>query len=594
MARNLLRQTRNHLFVTQDQKPSAPNQEPSAPNQKPSPCDTGSGTFCPKPGTFSLSHRTRNLLRQTRNLLLVTQDQKPSSHNPSLLTGLCLCQTRTEMQVVTKKPKGVVEDHIAKLEKMVAKMNKVLANHKRYLEDLNKKEATFTDLMAPSVTGDVHPLVCIKTRPTSQDYKPKRAIMAREPYETMMKNIIAAETGEILYYHCYDYSTSANTLLLEHLDSSETMGKVSFLPIEFCRDYVKNHLLKEVDSQTFETELKEKEYLVSHLETLDRDELLKARYKNVSVHHLRKPYLMSSLSATKNHIMVNRTINESLYVKIGFDYQDIAKCSELQKVNTHEWMYLDQLEDFFRGWCDVSDDVELLTTFTDHVTPDFVSNKRFLVGIILQNYHFTCYLVDQECRSGTQKKRRNIYFFDSVGYKDAHHPHVSTIIVDRNHQIKAANRGQFCEMDPTLVSNINKMSAAMHVDNVVLNSFCVQNMNSECGGFVSLFLLTCLQNILASTYDKDGSGFNFRNMSYCYHTLGSLGFDFTVSMIKGVAMFMTKEDLDANKITLETYEKSLRLYKVSNHKVDQFTYLKNLAFSRLMEIVVNLCDSTAV
>ena len=210
--------------------------------------------------------------------------------------------------------------------------------------------------------------------------------------------------------------------------------------------------------------------------------------------------------------------------------------------------------------------------------PDIKTKKRFLIGLILQNYHFTCYVIDRRCPT-SKHVRSNLYFFNSGGYDVHSIPGVGTWAIDSDFRFKKIHDQGHMRQE---ASNVNALMKNLHIDHVFFNTFQIQNLNSECGGFVSIFLLLTLVNFINSTTGS-GKGFDFRNMLYVYNNNYQLGYDLTISMLKGL-MFFTHDDLEANNIKREHYESSADIFPILNRKRVEFDHLTKVAKKHIKDI----------
>lgn len=384
----------------------------------------------------------------------------------------------------------------------------------------------------------------------------------RETREKIILNLVQCELGLISYPDPRRLITSCETFLLDYLDTSESKGQITYIPIDFLRDYAKEKLSIEYNNIS---EIEEKTKLYKVVSNLINEEFLDNTYKNVPLRYFRKPVLISSLTVTRDHVQVQRTLHEKEYIELGFNYEDIAKFSDALITNQDEWMYLSQIQDYFRPWSLAFQNINLLDPFTSSCPK--ISNERFSFGMILQNFHFTCYFIDRRCPSKT-RTRSNLYFFNSGGYSPCMLDNVNTWSIEPDFKFKRhRNKGTMGEEE----RNVKKIMNQIPIDNVFFNTFQTQHLNSECGGFTSLFLLIAIHNIIDSTTDQ-GKGFDFRNVLYIYNNIYQMGYDLTISMIKGL-MYFTEEDLKANNLSKTQYNKSADIYPISNRKQREFEEL---------------------
>lgn len=395
-------------------------------------------------------------------------------------------------------------------------------------------------------------------------------LLLSEVFENFSKNILYSKLNINFFPHYEDFNTSAFMPLLKEYDESKTCGKISFLPIKFLRDMVGPIDLNFIDEE------EEKSYLLKKFSTerIIDDEYLKTQlFEDVPLIYFKKIYLNSSLPKTCDISILYRTIKEDLLEDVGINTSDIKPNHEIaEHFSKKEWMYLTQLYESTIQWLyilesEYRNDITLIEPYY-YKFPIIPEKKtRFYIGFILKMGHFTSYIIDTKCPSKHTIKK-NIYFFDSCGYSENFGNRNNFWLIKEDMDFRKIQFKPSTDYNNIFIELYENFDNIFKLNYAFFNKFKVQYGKADCGGFSSFFIR---QFILK--YDSlDRNKLDFRTVQSTYYNTYSHGYDLMMGLNKGL-IFFTIEDLEANNIDRETYDKSLKIYPVNNRKFLQYKKL---------------------
>lgn len=437
---------------------------------------------------------------------------------------------------------------------------------------------------------------------------------------TILKNLTIPETTigfalNIFFKHFNivfiptpgDYSTSCNSILLKKYDESEkTRGKVSFIPLGFLIS-----LFGETE-QEFKNEIEKKKYYVHRLETeysLDASFFNKSEYYGVPLQYFRKSYLTSDLTKTIDHCRITYYTEEENITNIKINLELLNPLTDIVR-NKNEWLskhdivyiitsflyYFDEPErrDInFKGMLYINNKTYLTRQFFfSQIKESFNwnnnSNSRFILFFILYRSHFTAVVIDLNVMTKNNHKTKFAYFFNSCGYNpnnfslDKNYWFVDSSMSFLNHKkcFSEYNNNNYINTPIEALTDILKKEYA--VTNFVFNTFSIQNLDSECGMFSTMFLYTTL-NMIAN---KKKEYITVDTMRHIYFNMVSIGSDHIYSCFRGL-FFFTNEDAEVYKINKTTYLNSCKVYNIENSKFKTYSKIYNKAIENCIKIGID-------
>ncbi|AAC97767.1 ORF MSV189 putative core protein, Amsacta moorei EPV entomopoxvirus G1L homolog (vaccinia I7L), similar to SW:P29817 [Melanoplus sanguinipes entomopoxvirus] len=381
-----------------------------------------------------------------------------------------------------------------------------------------------------------------------------------------------------------DYSTNANTPLINHFDKSETKGKISYIPLEFLLDFYKSQYGDL--SINFKSEFEMKEYLINmlyiYLSEKDikiNDFLKSSKYKNIPLIYFRKPFIKCEFSKTKDFSMyasIQDDYSRENNVHIGFN--NIHKIYPKANHGKDTWLHVFDIYNVVYPLTFINNDYEyyklLHFPVTDssramvysgckfsknqfmHHYSQFLknNNKQFFIFPMIYNDHFTSAVID--------KKRKICYLFNSSGYSPEQIKHNKKyMFIDTDMNIKRYNIQN--EKTSYLYHNIDILRHIFGdtINIFIMNSFEIQYDSPDCGMFTILFLYNIILNNLKCEMD-------FKK-AYLYMTFVG---DLIASSYRGI-FFISKYDVKK----FDEYN-TLNIIKMKNKKYEQSIdmYCKNM------------------
>lgn len=405
-----------------------------------------------------------------------------------------------------------------------------------------------------------------------------------------------------------EYDNSCNLhLLMKYDKSKETLGKISFLPLEFLELYLINkEYIKQPLQITDQIELK-KQYIkiFIDLKLFNEKFFRETLYKNIPLYYFRKQYLSADLSKTIDVSLIDdieeeeeeeKTIN---YLNLTNILYKTFKIKDVKIKNQNEWLHKNDLINLIIPKIlslkdNIKDSVCFLPflylknplynidyTYSDIINSinlqDFDFSKRYIIFIILYKSHFTSVIIDNNLETKNNGKKKVAFFFNSCGYNPNNFNYNKNYwFIDNSSKINnfkmlniKYNNKNNNYMPIEALTLILKDKFA--ISNFVFNTYSIQNFDSECGIYSSMFLFFFLDMI------NNKKNIDILSYKYLYFNMINLGFDLTYSMIRGL-LFFTHEDTVLNNINDNIYKKSPFIYEIKNKKFKDYLkiYYKNL------------------
>lgn len=416
---------------------------------------------------------------------------------------------------------------------------------------------------------------------------------------TYLKNLLIPETTigfslnffykhhNLMFIPCpEDYNTSCNNRLLKEYDKcDETRSKISFLPLEFLVSYVGE------DNSIFKNLIDKKKYYYSRLINeydVNQNFFTKNKFKGIPLQHFRKPFLNSDLTKTIDQCRVTFHTEEENIANNKININLLNPTTDIIR-NKNEWLSKNDIvfvvtsgvyelpenkrQDVnFKGMLFI-DHRRYLTRqfFFSQIKESFnwsnINNSRFILFFILYRSHFTAVIIDLDVTTKNQHKTKFAYFFNSCGYNP------NNFVLDKNYWFidgnmsfikhkdcfKEYNNNQYINTPIEALTDILKKEYG--ITNFVFNTFSIQNLDSECGMFSTMFLLSTL-NMIKNKSKEDITANTIRHI---YFNMLNLGSDHIYSCFRGL-YFFTFEDLEPYKITKSNFLNSGLIYKTTNSK----------------------------
>lgn len=413
-------------------------------------------------------------------------------------------------------------------------------------------------------------------------------------------NIFLHLLDKLIFFNPEKFETSVNNYLLDIYDKSDSKGQISFIPIEFLRNYFKNEN-SNIQNNKFKNEIEEKRYYVKLLiqNKIDENFYKINNYQNVPLEYFRKPLLFASLTKTVDFCKISTNENSDL----GLIFDKVKKFNpkDIDR-DMNEWMSKTEIMNFITPQLFTLPDLKKMIYFIPLIyikynynvtNKDFIyseilhsydwknipKEKRFIISIILYNSHFTSCIVDLNCKVNNDLKKVG-YFFNSCGYnpykfnKNKNYWFIDSCSKITNHNKIEPHKKNNDNL--TIEAFCDLLKTELSVTNFVFNSFSIQELDSECGIFSMMFLFYFLE------YLKKIKNFKVIDMKYVYHNILFIGGDLTYSMIRGLFYF-TNEDLEKNYITNNDYLNSPYVYPIKNRKFNEFSILYQKNYKKIQK-----------
>jgi hypothetical protein len=393
-------------------------------------------------------------------------------------------------------------------------------------------------------------------------------------------NIVYKKLGLLFLPDPEAYNTSCNQQILEKYDNDPlTRGKISFIPLDFLISY-----FGEGDGEGM-SRIDRKEYLVSKLLNLPiSSDFYKKKYKDVELSYFRKPYLSASLTKTVDRSkLYYETETENL--ENGSNPKLFNPAVDIVR-NTKEWMsnkdilsllppllksldFEKQKKIVFKGvlYIDTSSHFNkdfLFHNIAEKLNLKSVKEERFVMFSILYQSHFTCVFIDLALKTKDGRITKGAYFFNSTGFDVREFEKDPNIwFLDSALSLKRGDRVCIPTKTPDIGFKVlmEVLSKKLNITNFFFNTFSVQHLDSECGIFSSVFLISILNMIDKKTLDK----ITVSVVKHIYHGMTRRGGDKINSCYRGLFYF-TDSDLEKNGISLKEYYNSPRVFPMKNEK----------------------------
>lgn len=390
-----------------------------------------------------------------------------------------------------------------------------------------------------------------------------------------------------------DYRDSTNNFLLETYDKTKSCGQVSFIPIEFLREYI-NRVLPNLKHPRHKDEIEEKTFYIHVLrDRLNSSFYRQNKFKNIPLCYFRKSRLDSLLSKTFDYCKLPNP-QEGPF---GYIYSNIKQTNAFYG-DQDEWLsnedlnnlllpYILNLENELRGQVYYIPLINLnscppSSTLTRSQI-DYIINwknvkpfHRFLLIFVIHQGHFTSIMIDRHAPFKHNQTEGVAYFFNSCGYNPAEFTaynkdywFLDSSFEFKNHKAEAIIRKTEHNIVFEILADIFKEK--LNISNFVFNMFSIQNFNAECGIFSSVFHILLLRLL------KVKKNIDIRDMRQIYFNMANIGGDMIYSMLRGL-FFFTDEDLQLNNLAYNEYYDSPFIFPIKNRKFQEYVtiYTKSL------------------
>lgn len=415
----------------------------------------------------------------------------------------------------------------------------------------------------------------------------------------------------VLFIELDKYATNCNMVLLEKYDKSiNTIGKVTFIPVNFLYYYYNNNkdaeIHRDIDINEIDT-VKVKEYLYNFLlydlknKNISHYDFIQAnKYKGINLFYFRKPFIKSEFSKNKDFSLIKNIKDDIFSNKNGF-INPTLQVNINPNVNMYEWMSSNDISNVIYGLTKIYNDVyyiDLVNFPVKHTDVGLVSSgfatyksftrldkeflafktskKRYLLFTMLYDNHFTCLIYDSQLKIDNSPSKGICYLFNSGGYNPSDIKlNTSILFIDSNMSIKKFNNlnTNLSKHSDIAYNNIDVvlhfMKKEFGVDVFILNKFTIQQYYSECGMFCTLFLYLFVIN--KNRQNKDQPNSNIQFIKKLYYTMSFFG-DLLISYVRG-ALYVNKDDCDEL-----LYKNTLNTFKLKNKKINELReiYVKNI------------------
>lgn len=401
-----------------------------------------------------------------------------------------------------------------------------------------------------------------------------------------------------------DYFLSCNLILLKKYDKcDETRGKISFIPLEYLTSVIEN------DKKQFNSKIEKKKYYLKkliHEHNVNASFFSNNKFKNVPLEYFRKSYLSSDLTKTIDHCRITYYTEEENIANNKINLQLINPLTDITR-NKNEWLSKYDIVNVIKPYLYVLDDEKRnIVSFKDML---FINNKtyltrqffysqiktsftwniekgsRFVCFFILYRSHFTAVFIDLDVTTKNDHKTKFAYFFNSCGYDP------NNFQLDKNYWFINSDmsfmRHKNCFVEYVSNNYINTPIEALtdilkteyNVTNFVFNTFSIQNLDSECGMFSTMFLLTCINMLDKKSLDN----ITVNVMRFVYYNMLSLGSDHIYSCFRGL-FFFTNEDAEKHSISKPEYQDSPYVFKIKNTKYNNYCKIYRNSLKKIMDM----------
>lgn len=418
-------------------------------------------------------------------------------------------------------------------------------------------------------------------------------------------NMIMKSYNVIHLPNPYDYSTSCNDINLQtHDECDETRGKISFIPIGYLKNLFPNLL---VSGSLLEQKKKYVEELKAKY-TVNLGFLQRETYKNVPLVFFRKNFLFSELSKTVDHARIYNNTKEENMLNISLNENKFDPENDIQR-NNKEWLSIGDVTNLIKSalFSLPTDKFQYVELKQSIYIPnerwinkpfyysklknryEFKINKRFTMFFVLHMSHFTVIFIDNEVYDSNNHKTKCAYFFNSCGYKPEDFDYNKNYWFFDNSMNLLSHKKLVTEDNKGLYENIPIETIAEilfieeGVSNFIFNTFCIQNLDSECGIFSSMFLILSINMIKEKSIENIKMG----TIRCLYYNIMSLGYDHIYSCIRGL-LFFNIADSKLNNITPEKYLNSIDIYPMKNKKYMSYKKMYDSSYNKIEDILYKM------
>lgn len=324
-----------------------------------------------------------------------------------------------------------------------------------------------------------------------------------------------------------NFETTCNNILLDIVDTSNTKGKVTYIPIHFLLDFYIKTTKSEYNLSN--NELDDKKKLLHffkdhHGYKSIKESLEKYKFRKIPHEYFKKPILSCSLSKTSDYSRNLKILDEfsKKYGIIGFNTNNLVSTSDLNEETVLEWMNNNEIYSLLYPITLLFEDVFiiLLTNIpvvsydeqltysgfyqsqTKHfwdICLDVIKNKniRFIISPIIYNSHFTALVIDLKSPIPKDKNKKDkakiAYFFNSGGYnplsikKNENYWFLTSSMEIYNHTTRHGKITMENYMPIQILTSY--LLNEFNIINFIFNDFELQHGNSECGLFSTFFFI---------------------------------------------------------------------------------------------------------
>lgn len=399
-----------------------------------------------------------------------------------------------------------------------------------------------------------------------------------------------------------NFETTCNNILLDIIDTSNTKGKVTYIPIAFLLDFYTKTTKLEYNLSKDEVEDKKK--LLNFFKDNNgykniKESLEQYKFRNISLEYFKKPTLSCLLSKTSDYSRNLKILDEfsKKYGIIGFNTKNLISTSDLNEETVLEWMNNNEIYNLLYPITLLFEDIFIIpltnipvVSYNEQLTYsgfyqsqikyfwdtclDVVKNKkniRFIISPIIYNSHFTALIIDLNSPIPKDKNKKDktkiAYFFNSGGYdpfsieKNENYWFLNSSMEIYNHTKRHGKITMENCMPITILTSY--LLKKFNITNFIFNDFELQHGNSECGIFCTFFLLCFLLLRNKNNYIEI---IDFKQIYFSFLAMG----DLIMSYYRGL-LYTTDEDLEKNKITFNKYMNSYNVYPIQNRKFIEFS-----------------------
>lgn len=429
--------------------------------------------------------------------------------------------------------------------------------------------------------------------------------------EVALLDKVMASMGKGFYLDPFDSYTNAMGFILREIDDTDTMNYLSYIPLDFLREYFKTN--KEYKSRTFKDAFAEKKYLVNLITPSNVRSIMTMDYRGVPIKYLQKSILDCSIDT--NIPFHELTIGDDMEQDMGLTHIDY-----FQHVNKSAWFSNIEIDEVFKRLCYFN-----VSNVFAHATPTFYFSVVSEVSILMEIYptlekHIK-YVLDNGQKAYEEGRTvilyipiifcshfvvivvnftaRIISFFNSAGFNNKEVVSLDYIkyfflddsfiykeYKEDNFDSSVYNRYvvPFCQaiykITDRYISSPKKGKKVLRDKNFFLkkplsratfNAFSIQKSRVECGAFITSF---CIGNQIINPKDEAA-------IKWVYNSVTLKG-DYTTSFIRSF-FFITDSDLSDRELSRKEYDSNISTFKI-----------KNEHFNNHMKLHMDNCDKLRI